>query len=163
MFSTKRDEWDRNTQIFCPKQTASHCWCGVRGSSELRKYQISQSEILFDTVVSGKSHLEIRGFEKHIENGESDITNRRSNLIGKLVLVFFSTFWLFCWYMWIIKRYNGKVLTVNGFYDLKCIDTHLYHPIVPDTNHWERLCWLSSCFAIAIPMILGKVSAALSL
>ena len=39
--------------------------------------------------------------------------------------------------MCIIKRYNGKVLTVNGFYALKCIGTHLYHPIVSDTNHWE--------------------------
>ena len=26
--------------------------------------------------------------------------------------------------MCIIKRYNGKVLTVNGFYALKCIGTH---------------------------------------
>ena len=34
--------------------------------------------------------------------------------------------------MWIIKRYNGKVLTVNGFYALKCIGTHLCYPIVPD-------------------------------
>ena len=40
--------------------------------------------------------------------------------------------------MCIIKRYNGKVLTVNGFYALKCIGTHLYHPIVSDTNHWEK-------------------------
>ena len=36
--------------------------------------------------------------------------------------------------MWIMKRYNGKVLTVNGFYALKCIGTHLYHPIGPDTT-----------------------------
>ena len=40
--------------------------------------------------------------------------------------------------MCIIKRYNGKVLTVNGLYALKCIGTHLYHPIVLDTNHWEK-------------------------
>ena len=40
--------------------------------------------------------------------------------------------------MWIIKSYNGKVLTINGFYALKCIGTHLYHPIVPDTNYWEK-------------------------
>ena len=40
--------------------------------------------------------------------------------------------------MCIIKRYNGKVLTVNGFYALKCIGTHLYHPIVSGTNHWEK-------------------------
>ena len=26
----------------------------------------------------------------------------------------------------LIKHYNGKVLTVNGFYALKCIGTHLY-------------------------------------
>ena len=31
--------------------------------------------------------------------------------------------------MCIIKCYNGKVLTVNGFYALKCIGTHLCHPI----------------------------------
>ena len=63
--------------------------CGVRGSSELRKYQISHSEIPSGDVKSGKSHLEIRGFEKHIENGESDVTNRKSNLVGKDVLFFF--------------------------------------------------------------------------
>ena len=40
--------------------------------------------------------------------------------------------------MCIIKHYNGKGLTVNGFYALKCIGTHLYHPIVSDTNHWEK-------------------------
>ena len=40
--------------------------------------------------------------------------------------------------MCIIKRCNGKVLTVNGFYALKCIGSHLYHPIVSDTNHWEK-------------------------
>ena len=40
--------------------------------------------------------------------------------------------------MCVIKHYNGKVLTVNGFYALKCIGTHLYHPIVSDTNHWEK-------------------------
>ena len=49
--------------------------CGNYGNTK-----ISQSEILFGTVVSGKSHLEIRGFEKHIKNGESDVTNRKSNL-----------------------------------------------------------------------------------
>ena len=40
--------------------------------------------------------------------------------------------------MRIIKRYNGKVLTVKGFYALKYIDTHLHHPIVLDTNYWEK-------------------------
>ena len=40
--------------------------------------------------------------------------------------------------MCIIKRYNGKVLTVNGVYALKCIGTHLYHQTVSDTNHWEK-------------------------
>ena len=46
------------------------CICGVRRSSELRKYQISQSEIPSGDVQCGKSHLEIRGFEKHIGNGK---------------------------------------------------------------------------------------------
>ena len=62
---------------------------GVQRSWELQKYRISQSEILFSTVVSGKSHLESRGFAKHIENGESDVTDRKSNLIGNFVLFFF--------------------------------------------------------------------------
>ena len=59
-------------------------------------------------------------------------------LLVNLFLFFFLLFDCFAGYMWIIKRYNGKVLTVNGFYALKCIGTHLYHPIVPDTNHWEK-------------------------
>ena len=33
----------------------------------------------------------------------------------------------------------------------------------PSTNEDNQLCWLSSCFAIVIPMNLGKVLAALSL
>ena len=61
-------------------------WCS--GVVVIMEYQNSQSEILFGTVVSGKSHLEIRGFAKHIENGESDVTNQQSNLIGKFVLFF---------------------------------------------------------------------------
>ena len=62
---------------------------------------------------------------------------------GKAILLvnlfcFVLLFDCFAEYMWILKHYNGKVLTVNGFYALKCIGTHLYHPIVPDTNHWEK-------------------------
>ena len=62
---------------------------------------------------------------------------------GKAILLvnlfcFVLLFDCFAGYMWIIKCYNGKALTVNGFYALKCIGTHLYHPIVPDTNHWEK-------------------------
>ena len=110
---------------------------GVRKSWELWKYQISQLEILFGTVESGKSHLESRGFAKHIENGVNYVTNRKCNLIGNFVL-FFLLFDCFDGYMWMIKSYNDKVLTVKGFYALKCIGTYLYHPIVLDTNHWEK-------------------------
>ena len=35
--------------------------------------------------------MESQGFAKHIENVESDVTNRESNLIGKFVFFFFST------------------------------------------------------------------------
>ena len=52
--------------------------------------------------------------------------------------------------MCVIKRYNGKVLTVNGFYALKCIGTHLYHPIVSDTNHWEKRKLPNSQFGISV-------------
>ena len=70
---------------------------------------------------------------KHIENGESDVTDQKGNLIGIFLL-----FDCFAGYMWITKSYNGNVLTVKGLYALKCIGTHLYHPIVPDTNDWEK-------------------------
>ena len=53
-------------------------------------------------------------------------------------VVFFLLSDCFAGYMWIIKSYSGKVVTVKGFYALKCIVTHLYHPIVPDTNHWDK-------------------------
>ena len=61
---------------------------------------------------------------------------------GKAILLvnlfcFVLLFDCFAGYMWIIKCYNGKVLTVNVL-ALKCIGTHLYHPIVVDTNHWVK-------------------------
>ena len=62
---------------------------GVRKSWELRKYRTSQSEILFSTAESGKSHLESRGFAKHIENGESESS------IGKAILLVN----LFCFFL----------------------------------------------------------------
>ena len=61
--------------------------------------------------------MESGGFAKHIspQMGESDVTNRKSNLIGNFVLFCFFTFCSFVEYMWIIKSYNGKVLTVKDF------------------------------------------------
>ena len=49
-----------------------------------------------------------------------------------------------------MERYNGKVLTVNGIYSLKCIGTHLYHPIVSDTNHWEKRKFPNSQLGISV-------------
>ena len=51
---------------------------------------------------------------------------------------FFLRFDCFAGYMWIIKSYNGKVLTVKRFYALRCSGTHVYHTIVPGTNHWGK-------------------------
>ena len=62
-------------------------WSRVIGITEIPNFP-NRNRLLFGTVVSGKSHLEIRGFEKHVENGESDVTNQKSNLIGKFVLFF---------------------------------------------------------------------------
>ena len=45
-------------------------------------------KILFGTVQSGKSHLESQGFAKDIKNEESDVSNQKRNLIGKVVFVF---------------------------------------------------------------------------
>ena len=39
----------------------------------------------------------------------------------------------FAGYMQIIRSYNDNILTVKGFYALKCNDSHLYHPMVQDT------------------------------
>ena len=82
------------------RHTGLHMCCGANvvfeGHRNYWNTQISQLEILSGDIKCGKSHLEIRGFEKHIENGESDVTIQRSNLIGKFVLLF-STFWLFYW------------------------------------------------------------------
>ena len=59
-----------------------------------------------------------------------------------IVLYFFFFFFFFALllfdyfagYMWMIKSYNGKILTVKGFSALKGIGYHLYHPVVLDTN-----------------------------
>ena len=65
--------------------------CGVRGSSELRKYQISHSEIPSGDVECRKSHLEIRGFAKHIESRK--VTSQTGNAILLVKLFcFFPTY-----------------------------------------------------------------------
>ena len=54
------------------------------------------------------------------------LTSTIGKAILKVILFFFLLFDCFAGYMSIIKSYNGKVLTVKGYYAL-CIGTHLYH------------------------------------
>ena len=72
-------------------QYADDCiLCGVRQSSELRKYQISQSEIPSGDVKCGTFHSETRGFAQHL--GSRKVTSpdgKMPEAIGNLVLFFF--------------------------------------------------------------------------
>ena len=89
----------------------------VRQSWELRKYRISQSEILFGTVVSV--------LQSTSKIGKVTSPARRGNLIGNFVFFFYFLI-VFAGYMWIIKSSSGKVLTVRGF-----LCTKMYwHPFV---------------------------------
>ena len=56
-----------------------------------RNTKFPNPKYCLDTVVSGKSRLEIRGFAKHIENGESDVTTRKAILW----VIFFFFFFFF--------------------------------------------------------------------
>ena len=60
---------------------------GLIGCSAVMGITEAQSEVPFGAVISGKSHLESRGFAKHIE-----IEEVTSPLRKAILLVFFSTF-----------------------------------------------------------------------
>ena len=65
-------------------------YCGVRQSSELRKYQISQSEIPSGDVKCGTFHSETRGFAKHLQSRKvTSPDGKMPEAIGNLVLFFF--------------------------------------------------------------------------
>ena len=70
------------------------------------------SFVLFNDAWSQKGHSASTKMKKVISP-----TGKTILLVN--LFCFLLLFDCFAGYMWIIKRYNGKVLTVNGFYALK--------------------------------------------
>ena len=107
---------------------ARHSWsslCGVRGSLD--------SELHGNTKFPNRTY---RPVTSNVGNpiwkfGVLKSTSKMGKVTsptGKAISLvnlfrFFLLFNCFAGYMWIIKRNNGKVLTVNGFYALKCTGT----------------------------------------